>query len=344
MQWQNTAVRAAHGGKEEAMTIHDRARAYLARMPVSVSGAGGHVAAFSAAMALVKGFALDEATALALLVEWNASCLPPWTEADLRHKLRSAASSSGKPSGYLLRDSDSPSRKSTGRPSYHEAPPGSDAERKAKLRGTWPTFHTLTEASIEDIARLRQLPVEGVWLAYLNGYLASATVDGHRCFVIREGTFAQARRFDGQPFTLSDGRHVKAKNLPGSQGAFLGRRWLGAPAMRVLLVEGAIALVEAAAAHEIANPPDGWTILAATSASSRFSRDPDLLGTLAGRKVRIVPDNDDAGLDAAASWLAELEGVGCAVDAVTLPTGCKDLGPLVADPNAHLETLKALLQ
>ncbi len=327
------------------MTIPDRARAYFARMPVSVSGAGGHAAAFSAAVALVKGFALDEASALRLLAEWNAGCLPPWTESELLHKLRSAAASA-KPSGYLLGNQGSHAYRSHAntRALPHIALAACDQERKGKLRGAWPTLSLLSGSEIEDIARMRRLPVEGVWLAYLNGYLSGAMVEGHRCFVISEGTFAQARRFDGEPFTLSDGRQAKAKNLPGSQGAFLGRRWLGAPAMRVLLVEGAIALLEAAAAHEIANPPDGWTILAATSASSRFSRDPDLLGTLAGRKVRIIPDNDEAGLDAAASWLAELEGVGCAVDAVTLPTGCKDLGPLVADPNAHLETLKALFQ
>lgn len=322
------------------MTITDRARAYLARMPVSVSGAGGHASAFSAAMALVKGFAFSETEAFPLLAEWNADCLPPWTDAELRHKLRSAAASA-KPSGYLLGDHGGHANT---RALPHKALEACDQERKAKLRSAWPTLRLLSGSEIEAIARLRRLPVEGVWLAYLNGYLSGAMVEGHRCLVIREGTFAQARRFDGKPFLLSDGKQAKTKNLPGSQGAFLGRSWLGAPAMRVLLVEGAIALLEAASAHEIANPTEGWTILAATSASSRFSRDLDLLETLAGRRVRIVPDNDDAGLDAAAGWLADLEGAGCTVDAVTLPSDCKDFGPLVADPDCHLSTLKSLFQ
>lgn len=326
------------------MTTMERARAYLAKMPVSVSGSGGHPAAFSAAVALVKGFALGESEAWPLLAEWNADCLPPWTESDLRHKLRSAAHSSDRALGYLLGSERESNRQSTATASYHSPPAGLDLDFKAKLRNAWPEFRPLKAAGIESIARLRRLPIEGVLLAKENGFLSAAIVDNHPCFVIHEGCFAQARRFDGQPFTLSDGRQVKAKNLPGSQGAFLGRQWLGAPTMRVLLVEGAIALLEAVAAHEIANPRDGWTILAATSASSRFARDRDLLAMLAGRRVRIIPDADEAGQDAAASWLADLEHAGCTVDALKLPAECKDLGPLAAEPITNLNTLQSLFR
>ncbi len=86
------------------MDTPDRARRYLAKLPVAVSGQGGHNATFRAACALVHGFGLAEADALAVLGEWNRSCQPPWSESELRHKVMSAVSANSRRSkGYLLR-------------------------------------------------------------------------------------------------------------------------------------------------------------------------------------------------------------------------------------------------
>lgn len=74
-----------------SLTTTERARRYLAKCPPAVSGLGGHNATFRVAATLVHGFALGEAEALALLADWNRSCVPPWSDADLLHKLRSAA-------------------------------------------------------------------------------------------------------------------------------------------------------------------------------------------------------------------------------------------------------------
>jgi hypothetical protein len=52
---------------------------------------------------LVHGFALDDADALVLLREFNQRCLPPWTESELIHKIKSAVSTKHLlPRGYLL--------------------------------------------------------------------------------------------------------------------------------------------------------------------------------------------------------------------------------------------------
>lgn len=67
-----------------------RARAYLAAMPPAVSGDGGHAATFKAALALTWGFGFNDATALPLLEEYNARCSPPWTVAELEHKLETS--------------------------------------------------------------------------------------------------------------------------------------------------------------------------------------------------------------------------------------------------------------
>ncbi|HSI62792.1 MAG TPA: hypothetical protein VLE43_06725, partial [Candidatus Saccharimonadia bacterium] len=73
-----------------------------------------------------------------------------------------------------------------------------------------------------------------------------------------------------------------------------------------------------------------WTCLAAVSAGSRFTRDPELLQALAGRRVCIVPDAGEAGHDAAMAWAGALNSVGAQVDFAPLPEGFSDLGDLVA--------------
>ena len=317
------------------ISTSERASAYLAKMPISVSGQGGHAAAFAAALVLVKGFDLGEEEALPLLAEWNAACLPPWTESELRHKLRDAAASQ-KRAGYLLGESDAPARERIV-PNFEN-----EAEKKERWRKAWPEFRTLTEDELAIIAKLRGIPHDGLSLARYRGFIKGALIDGHDCFIIHEGMFAQARRFDGGLLETKKGP-AKTKNLPGSTGAFIGQRLLG-KATHVLMVEGAFGLVEALTAFAFIHTAECWSVIAATSAYSRFARDPALLALLAGRHVRIVPDTDEAGLDAAKSWLDALKAKGATVDAVPLPDGCKDLGDIIANPQAHEETLNSLFQ
>jgi hypothetical protein len=195
------------------------------------------------------------------------------------------------------------------------------------MRLTWPRFLLTEKEDRGIIAELRGLPTNTVDIVHDRGLLMSAMYDGHPCFILHEGRFAQARRYDGRPFINAEGRVIKAKNLPGSECAFFGHSLLG-KAPHVLLVEGVIGLLEAITAFA-ALGKQTWTVIAATSASSRFARDPALLQALAGRHVRILPDPDEAGLNAAASWLADLRSVGAQVNVIELPAGHKDLGTLV---------------
>jgi hypothetical protein len=81
----------------------ERARLYAAKCLPAVSGQGGHNATFYVAAVLVHGFALAEADALVLLREFNQRCLPPWSEAELIHKIKSAANAVHLlPRGHLL--------------------------------------------------------------------------------------------------------------------------------------------------------------------------------------------------------------------------------------------------
>lgn len=77
------------------LRVIERARKYLAKCPPSISGQGGHNAAFYAACILVIGFGLAEDSAFSLLSEWNVNCQPLWSDKELRHKVKQAAKQTG---------------------------------------------------------------------------------------------------------------------------------------------------------------------------------------------------------------------------------------------------------
>jgi hypothetical protein len=316
------------------LSISERAAAYLERMPPAIAGSGGHAATFNAAAVLTRGFAMPEADALPLLLSWNQThCQPSWSEADIRRKLRSAATST-RPLGYLLKDAET---------LWTPCASGfaSDDEKKARQRESWPTFRAPTLTEIETISRLRHLPGSALRTAADAGLLRVGNCEHAACYILTEGHFAQARRLDGLPLPIKDGVS-KAKNLPGAVGAFIGASLLG-EVSNVLLVEGCIGLLEALGSIALADA-QGWTAIAATSASSRFHRAPDLLARLKGRRVRIVPDGDEAGLEAAATWLAAMDHAGAFPDAIELPPECKDLGPIISDSLRYQPFLTTLFQ
>jgi len=336
------------------ISIIERARRYIASMPPSIQDSGGSDAAFNVALALIKGFGLTESEAFATLTDWNqTNACPPWSDAELLHKLRDA-SKANVPDGYLLKDDDRQQWHRSGPQSHPDAAAMREAynegvaAEKARKRALWPAFKRPSDDDVLVVAKLRKLPVEAVDMARACGFLWSATVDGAACFIISEGDhFAQAMRYDGMPFGLPG--DPKKKTLPGSLSkGFVGWRTLGDPACPVLIVEGVAGLLEGIAAARAvdadARPGAGWTVLAAISCNSRFIDETADVPLFAGRRFRILPDHDTAGTGfrAAAAWQEELEAMRATVDAYRLPPGCKDLGPVVANVEAHLDYLNQL--
>jgi hypothetical protein len=77
-------------------------------MPASVSGNGGHNAAFSVAMVLLQGFDLSMGEARSVFADYNQRCEPPWNDKEIEHKLTQADKQDGfstsqglMPRGYL---------------------------------------------------------------------------------------------------------------------------------------------------------------------------------------------------------------------------------------------------
>ena len=85
-----------HGSRVE------RARRYLQHVPPAITGQHGDLHTFRVCCRLVRGFALDDDEALTVLATWNARCQPPWTDAELRDKLRRARQYGREPIGGLL--------------------------------------------------------------------------------------------------------------------------------------------------------------------------------------------------------------------------------------------------
>jgi hypothetical protein len=80
----------------------DRARRYLERVPPAIAGQHGDLHTFRVCCRLVRGFALDDEEALDVLANWNACCLPPWTERELRDKIWRAKRYGREPIAGLL--------------------------------------------------------------------------------------------------------------------------------------------------------------------------------------------------------------------------------------------------
>ena len=217
------------------------------------------------------------------------------------------------------------------------------SDEKARLsrefdRSRWPEFHDPTPQEIEQIARVRKLDACAVQAIATTGMLKVAKHNWDRVFVICEGLFAQRRRLDGEMF---DGGH-KALNFLGSEGAFVGACLLGTDPQPVLLTEGVVGLLESASLIGIAENGWNWTALVATSSGSRFATAPDLLAKLAGRRVRIIPDQDESGAKGAAAWGADLHAAGASVDFFDIPAGHHDLGTIARSPSNHAELIHRL--
>jgi hypothetical protein len=81
-----------------------RARHWLARQPGAVQGQDGSGATTRIAHCLVQGFDLSADDASTLMMEWNPTCSPPWSEEEIRRRIEYVLRNpvAGKAPGYML--------------------------------------------------------------------------------------------------------------------------------------------------------------------------------------------------------------------------------------------------
>ena len=80
----------------------ERAHHYLAAVPPAIAGQHGDLLTFRVCCRLVRGFALTDADAVRVLSDWNERCQPPWSDRELRDKVRRARRYGREPIGGLL--------------------------------------------------------------------------------------------------------------------------------------------------------------------------------------------------------------------------------------------------
>jgi putative DNA primase/helicase len=117
-----------------------RPAAYLAKIPPAVAGQRGHDRTFHAACVLIQGFDLTIDEARALFHQWNLGCIPPWSPAELEHKLHDALrAGDSRPRGYLC-DRDSRTQDKTVRRDRRQGRDHQDSGYPPSHLGRTPPF------------------------------------------------------------------------------------------------------------------------------------------------------------------------------------------------------------
>jgi hypothetical protein len=131
------------------------AKAWLITRPPAIQGQHGDNRTYITAACVAYDHDLAEDEAFDAMREWNAACIPPWSEADLRQKIRSALRSATGGRGEKLRFHESVPRPSwvpLGDEGWHwlreDRELAATDEELAQEEGIDPTaeeFHTLQE-------------------------------------------------------------------------------------------------------------------------------------------------------------------------------------------------------
>ncbi len=317
-EFHRLAMKATH-------QILDRALAYADAMPPAISGEGGHAATFRVAIAAAHGFGLDEAGTLAVLERYNERCQPPWSPAELAHKVRSAsAADPRRKRGYLLRDT-SPARRPIRPRQFTSKQVRAPAAPAAEGATPLPELMRGTEKGIRAVARQTGLPDVAVKLARDAGVLRFALHRGAPAWFATDPArrVCQARRLDGRPWPHG-GKADTVVAQPGAGRHLVGIHLLGS-LPGAILCEGAPDLL-ACFALLVLDPPGlhgACAPLALFGAGVRFL--PDEAAILAGRRVVIAYDADGAGQEGLIKRAEELAAVGSEPFRLGLPPGCGDL-------------------
>lgn len=80
----------------------ERARRYARYIEPAVAGESGHTHTLVTCIRICKGFSLDAEEGLEALRDWNQTCVPPWSERELKRKISEALRIGTMRAGALL--------------------------------------------------------------------------------------------------------------------------------------------------------------------------------------------------------------------------------------------------
>jgi hypothetical protein len=86
-----------------AFDAFTQAKTDAAQLPGAIEGQGGDTKAFEVCCRILCGYDLTEAQAFEALQEWNQRCMPPWSDSELKEKIRNAAKYGQEPRGARIK-------------------------------------------------------------------------------------------------------------------------------------------------------------------------------------------------------------------------------------------------
>ncbi len=196
----------------------------------------------------------------------------------------------------------------------------------------------LEKGSDDDLKTLsdsRGIGVEGIQLAASLGLLRFFTAEnGKRCWCITDSSryVRQDRALDGSAIPLRNGDEVRERTI-GKPSWSVGLSDVGAKPI-ILFVEGAPDFL--AAHHLIYCESRQHDTAVVAMLGSGISIHKEALRLFTGKRVRLFPDYDKAGLKGAKVWEKQLRQIGAEVDVYDFDGLMCDDGKQVNDMNDFL--------
>lgn len=214
-----------------------------------------------------------------------------------------------------------------------------------KQRPEFPDFHTGTPRELQQLAKLRNIGLEGLQFASDRGVLRFAVLRGFPAWIVTDGyrVNAQARRLDGQLWIHNN---AKAWTLGGSWARYPIGIHEARAYPSIALCEGGPDFL---AAHDLVlraqtNPHRNHDMRCAPVAllGATLNIHPDALPLFAAKRVRIFAHSDSTGREAAVRWTAQLKAVAADVDSFNFDGLLQIDGRPVEDLNDTLNMDKNL--
>jgi hypothetical protein len=218
-------------------------------------------------------------------------------------------------------------------PEYTPTP--AKASSKASKPVHHPSMRPPSYAEMERLAKVRGVSVEAVEMMVLMGRLLFGQHYGHSAFFIGKGDYWQVKRLDGELWFGSS----KCITASGTPPAWLSANTT-ANTTHVIAVEGLVGILEALEAYLRCGIPRSCGFVAAYNRTSKLTAAE--ARWLAGRKVLIISDNDEGGLEASEAWEQSILTFGGEVERV-VPTSGKDLGDVIKASPDCLEPIRRFL-